>query len=91
MFASHGGVTLSRGWLCQRWNWKPLDIHLHSVMQLLTEGFFVLPVWGAYTWRGLFSELYGNLNNNEKHAKAMGTLETSSNFFSNFAITSPDS
>ena len=29
-FASHGGVTLSRGWLCQRW--KPLDIpgtHLH--------------------------------------------------------------
>ena len=23
-FASHGGVTLSRGWLCQRWN--PLDI-----------------------------------------------------------------
>ena len=36
-FASHGGVTLSRGWLCQRW--KPLDIlgtHLHSVTQLLT-------------------------------------------------------
>ena len=35
-FASHGGVTLSRGWLCQRW--KPLDIpgtHLHSVTQLL--------------------------------------------------------
>jgi len=29
-FASHGGVTLSRGWLCCRW--KPLDIpgtHLH--------------------------------------------------------------
>ena len=23
-FASHAGVTLSRGWLCQRW--KPLDI-----------------------------------------------------------------
>ena len=23
-FASHGGVTLSRGWLCQRW--KRLDI-----------------------------------------------------------------
>ena len=23
-FASHGGMTLSRGWLCQRW--KPLDI-----------------------------------------------------------------
>ena len=22
-------------------------------------GFFVLPVWGAYTWRGLFSEFYG--------------------------------
>ena len=23
-FISHGGVTLSRGWLCQKW--KPLDI-----------------------------------------------------------------
>ena len=36
-FASHGGVTLSRGWPCQRW--KPLDIpstHLHSATQLLT-------------------------------------------------------
>ena len=22
-------------------------------------GFFALPVWGAYIWRGLFSELYG--------------------------------
>ena len=35
-FASHGGVTLSRGWPCQRW--KPLDTpdtHLHSVMQFL--------------------------------------------------------
>ena len=35
-FASHGGVTLSWGWLCQRW--KPLDIpgtHLHSATQLL--------------------------------------------------------
>ena len=31
-FASYGGVTLSRGWLCQKW--KPLDIpgtHLHYV------------------------------------------------------------
>ena len=25
-------------------------------------GFFALPVWGAYAWRGLFSEFYGNLN-----------------------------
>ena len=35
-FASNGGVTLCRCWLCQRW--KPLDIpgtHLHSVTQLL--------------------------------------------------------
>ena len=23
-------------------------------------GFFALLVWGAYTWRGLFSEFYGN-------------------------------
>ena len=22
-------------------------------------GFFALPDWGAYTWRGLFSEFYG--------------------------------
>ena len=22
-------------------------------------GFFTLPVWGAYIWRGLFSEFYG--------------------------------
>ena len=35
-FASHGDITLSRGWPCQRW--KPLDIpgtHLHSATQLL--------------------------------------------------------
>ena len=25
----------------------------------LTEGFFALPVWRAYIWRGLFSEFYG--------------------------------
>ena len=25
-------------------------------------GFFALPVWGAYMWRGLFSEFYGILN-----------------------------
>ena len=27
----------------------------------LTEAFFVLPVWEAYTWRGLFSEFYVSL------------------------------
>ena len=27
--------------------------------------FFALPVWGAYTWRGLFSELYGTLVRNK--------------------------
>ena len=43
-FASHGGVTLSRGWPCHRW--KPLDIpgtYLHSATQLLTpisKGFY---------------------------------------------------
>ena len=25
-------------------------------------GFFALRVWGAYIWRGLFSEFYGILN-----------------------------
>ena len=28
---------------------------------IFNRGFFALPVWGAYTWRGLFSEFYGNL------------------------------
>ena len=27
----------------------------------LTEGFFASRVWGAYIWRGLFSEFVGNL------------------------------
>ena len=27
----------------------------------LTEVFFALPVWGAYIWRGLYMEFYGNL------------------------------
>ena len=27
----------------------------------LTEGFFALPAWGAYIWRGLFPEFYGIL------------------------------
>ena len=26
-------------------------------------GFFALPVWGAYIWRGLFSEFYGSSKN----------------------------
>ena len=26
-------------------------------------GFSALPVWGAYTWKGLFSEFYGMLTN----------------------------
>ena len=26
---------------------------------LFNEGFFALRVWGAYIWRGLFSEFYG--------------------------------
>ena len=26
-------------------------------------GFFALPVWGAYIWRGLFSEFYGMSTN----------------------------
>ena len=25
-------------------------------------GFFALPVWGAYIWRGLFSEFYDTSN-----------------------------
>ena len=26
---------------------------------IFNGGFFALPVWEAYTWRGLFSEIYG--------------------------------
>ena len=47
-FDSHGGVTLSRGWLCQRW--KPLDIpgtHLHSATQLLI-GVFRIKIYRLY-------------------------------------------
>ena len=36
-FASYGGITLSKGGLCQKW--KPMDIpdiHLHQGTQLLT-------------------------------------------------------
>ena len=29
-------------------------------------GFFALPVWGAYIWRGLFSEFYGILTHSSK-------------------------
>ena len=29
-------------------------------------GFFALRVWGAYTWKGLFSEFYGILNIKKK-------------------------
>ena len=28
-------------------------------------GFFALPVWRAYIWRGLFSEFYGIYTSNE--------------------------
>ena len=47
-FDSHGGVTLSRSWLCQRW--KPLDIpgtHLHSATQLLI-GVFRIKIYRLY-------------------------------------------
>ena len=30
-------------------------------------GFFVLRVWGAYIWRGLFSEFYGISKNKQGH------------------------
>ena len=35
-------------------------------------GFFALPAWGAYTWRGLFSEFYGNFANFIKYALSSG-------------------
>ena len=41
-----------------------LTLYLRAIFQVqapwgdLTEGFFALPVHGAYAWRGLFSEFY---------------------------------
>ena len=31
---------------------------LYFLEERLNGGFFALPDWGAYTWRGLFSEFY---------------------------------
>ena len=36
--------------------YKPLGAYIWR--SDLTYGFFALQVWGAYTWRGLFSEFY---------------------------------
>ena len=47
-----------------------LTLYLRAIFQVqaprglyleerLNGGFFVLPDWGAYIWRGLFSEFYG--------------------------------
>ena len=33
-------------------------------------GFFALRFWGAYTWRGLFSEFYGTLSSGSSLVKA---------------------
>ena len=32
-------------------------------------GFFALRVWGAYTWRGLFSEFYGSFSMGFKYGR----------------------
>ena len=34
-------------------------------------GFFALRVWGAYNWRGLFSEFYGILESDERGFKVI--------------------
>ena len=44
-------------------------LYLRAIFQVqalggrFNGGFFALPVWGAYIWRGLFSEFYGNSYN----------------------------
>jgi len=38
--------------------WYP---HKKTGSSHLNRGFFALPVWGAYIWRGLFSEFYGSI------------------------------
>ena len=42
----------------------------------LTEGLFALPVWWAYTWRGLFAEFDGNFTTTIKYT---GCLAPGSN------------
>ena len=48
-----------------------LTLYLRAIFQVqdpgglclegqFNEGFFALPVWGAYIWRDLFSEFYGS-------------------------------
>ena len=34
---------------------------------LSNGGFFALRFWGAYTWRGLFSEFYGSFGYEQEH------------------------
>ena len=40
-------------------------------------GFFALPVWGAYIWRGLFSEFYGIHMLPATYDAKLVTIETS--------------
>ena len=70
-FASHGGVTLSRGWPCQ--GGSPLDIpgtHLHSATQLLS-GFIVVLLFtrdvkdGVHQTKGWSNSGKDNNNDND--------------------------
>ena len=38
-------------------NFPPRGLYLEG---RFNGGFFALPVWGAYIWRGLFSKFYSN-------------------------------
>ena len=44
-------------------------------------GFFALPVWGAYIWRGLFSEFYGNSFATCRYTFAYSDYISTSNFY----------
>ena len=54
-------------------------------------GFFVLPVWGAYTWRGLFSEFYGMKNTKEKSEYITVPKQFKINEFQNGIFLKPSS
>ena len=65
-FASHEGVTLSRGWPCHRW--KPLDIpgtHLHLATQLLVLFPLITMVVSLIT-----INVHG-MRNSDKHASVV--------------------
>ena len=52
--------TNSPSSLCVAWRTSTRFYDIFLTASLVFGISVALPVWGAYTWRGLFSEFYGN-------------------------------